>query len=386
MHHFISYSRPEAGDFVLSLTDALRAGPPTVEAWLDQRKLRPGDDWDSQIDQAIRTCRSLIFVMTPDSVAEGSVCKAEWTRALKFKKPVVPLLLHADAEAPFRLGERQHVDFTSDFDTGLARLRQHLQWLDTPEGNLAALKDRLTDARRSLRRAAEDQRPRIQKEIDELQGQIRQQETIVQDPQAAAERVQRSIDARIESERQPARPVGGKAQTIFINPPPMVAPDYFQDRFVETRLLADFLRDDALRLMSVIGRGGIGKTAMVCRLLKALERGELPDDLGPFSVAGIVYLSQIGSHRVTVANLFADLCRLLPAEEAQQLETLYRDAKVSTREKVLALLDGFQARRGPGADGQPRRDDRSPDAQDRGWRARRGARRPAGGGRITPSR
>ena len=31
-------------------------------------------------------------------------------------------------------------------------------------------------------------------------------------------------------------------------------------------------------MMTVVGRGGVGKTAMVCRLLKALEAGQLPDD------------------------------------------------------------------------------------------------------------
>jgi hypothetical protein len=52
---------------------------------------------------------------------------------------------------------------------------------------------------------------------------------------------------------------------------------------------------------------------MICRLLKALERGELPDDLGEMKVDGIVYLSETGSHRVNFANVFADLSKLLPA-------------------------------------------------------------------------
>ena len=43
--------------------------------------------------------------------------------------------------------------------------------------------------------------------------------------------------------------------------------------------------------MTVVGRGGIGKTAMVCRLLRSLEGGQLPDDGGPLTVDGIVYLS-----------------------------------------------------------------------------------------------
>src|SRR5882672_7775835 len=102
-HHFISYAPPEAQDFVLRLADVLAGGPPSIPVWLDKRDLQPGRDWDEQLAEAIRTCDSLLFVMTPDSVEDNSVCKAEWTRALRYKKPIVPLKLHRDTELPFRL-------------------------------------------------------------------------------------------------------------------------------------------------------------------------------------------------------------------------------------------------------------------------------------------
>ena len=47
------------------------------------------------------------------------------------------------------------------------------------------------------------------------------------------------------------------------NTPPVVAPGYFQDRHVESELVGDFLRADDARIMTVVGRGGVGKTAMV---------------------------------------------------------------------------------------------------------------------------
>ena len=61
-----------------------------------------------------------------------------------------------------------------------------------------------------------------------------------------------------------------------MNPPPMAAPAYFQDRHVETGLIGEFLRAGGQRMLTVVGRGGVGKTAMVCRLLKALEAGGCP--------------------------------------------------------------------------------------------------------------
>jgi tetratricopeptide (TPR) repeat protein len=83
----------------------------------------------------------------------------------------------------------------------------------------------------------------------------------------------------------------------------------------------------------------VGKTAMVCRLLKSLEGGRLPDDLGELDVDGIVYLSPSGAHPVSFPNLFDDLCRLLPDEAARRLRQLYRDPQQTPTMLMRALLD-----------------------------------------------
>src|SRR5215212_2307814 len=115
-HHFISYSSADAQDFALRLYDTLTAGPPSFPIWLDKRKLQAGEDWDEQIVEAIKTCASMLFVMTRDSVEDESVCKNEWVSALSYKKPIVPIKLHRDAELPFRLASRQFIDFTNEFE------------------------------------------------------------------------------------------------------------------------------------------------------------------------------------------------------------------------------------------------------------------------------
>jgi tetratricopeptide (TPR) repeat protein len=98
-------------------------------------------------------------------------------------------------------------------------------------------------------------------------------------------------------------------------------------------------------MMTVVGRGGVGKTAMVCRLLKSLEHGQLPDDLGPMNVDGIVYLSVTGSRRVNFPNVFADLCKLLPNEVALRLDALYKNPQAPTEAKMRTLLEAFPAGR-----------------------------------------
>lgn len=343
MHHFISYSSFDALDFALSLADSLVMGPPTIPCWIDKRNLINGIDWDTQIDDSIRICESLIFVMTKDSVKNTSICKNEWSQALTYKKPIIPVRLHNDAVLPFRLNSRQYIDFSINSSVGLARLRQHLLWLLTPEGQLQCLKDRLNDAHRYLDRVENESRDRVEKEIEELQEEINRLEKIRENPETAAAQSQQSIKVRLDSERQPIPQVEMGKRVKFVHQPPMFAPPHFQDRFVETGVVADFLKNDSRRIITLIGRGGIGKTAMICRLMKSLEQGILPDDRGKFDVGGMVYLHETGLNKIGFANLFGDLCILLPREIANNQEKIYKDGQRSVRFKMFSLLEEFRA-------------------------------------------
>jgi hypothetical protein len=344
-HCFISYSGADGLDFATRLADELQGQHPFFKIWFDKRELSSAspDDWDDQLANAIQACKCLVFVMTEDSTAEGSVCKDEWTWALKYKKPVITIRKDQKAEVPFRLNNRQHVDFVKSFDAGIAQLRTALTRLDSPEGVLDELERRLADANRDLHRAKPEDQPRIKAEIEELKKQIELQQNIVNNPKAAEEQTQKNIEAGLERERQPVKPTAAQTSTKFINPPPGIAPNYFKGRYIETKQVVNFLEDPIQRLMTIVGRGGVGKTAMVCRLLKGLESGELPDGLGAMKVDGIVYLTESGSHRVNFANLFYDLCKLLPAEAANALDAVYKNPQASAASKMSALLDQFTA-------------------------------------------
>jgi tetratricopeptide (TPR) repeat protein len=165
---------------------------------------------------------------------------------------------------------------------------------------------------------------------------------VIDNPKAAEERVQKSIDAGLEVERKPAKPVGGITSSKFIYPPPLIAPTWFQDRTFETGQIGKFLNDESLRLMTVVGRGGVGKTAMVCRLLRSLEGGQLPDGGGALTVDGIVYLSAARSfHRTNLPDLYAGLTKLLPDETVKQLDSVYRNPQTTTRAIMEALVETF---------------------------------------------
>ena len=192
-------------------------------------------------------------------------------------------------------------------------------------------------AREPMARSAPNRRADM---IDRIWARrIAGQEHVVADPDAKARRTDERIAASLERQRRREGYEDNPARARFVNTPPGIAPDYFQGRQAESRVLGEFLRASDEQVMTVVGPDGVGKTALVCRLLKALEDGRLPDGLGQLDVDGIVYLSQAGTHRVNFPNLFDGLCRLLPPEAAGNLLRQYRDPRQTPETLMYALLD-----------------------------------------------
>ena len=151
------------------------------------------------------------------------------------------------------------------------------------------------------------------------------------------------LTSGIQREQIPAEPQPVRA-SIFVNPPPVAPPAWFAGRQVETRLLAKYVADPGIAMVTVSGRPGIGKTVLVCRFLKGLEAGRVPDAddaSAMITVGGIVYLSRNGLHQVDYPTLVADLLRLLPIEEAERLRSVYQDPRPSPAEVMLAVLEAF---------------------------------------------
>lgn len=351
MYEFISYSKVDGRDFASKLCTALEANSITVKTHDDH-----GDQGQStQFSEVVAGCHCFLLIITRESVMETSPCKQEWLAALQYKKPVILLLLSRDVSMPFRLMNRYTIDFTSNFANALDRLCNHLSLLRGPQGILLALQDRLIDAQRDLKNAQDELRVRrIEDEILQLETEIHAQQSILDDPQAALRRVGENIEQGLRQERQEEKQASSLPGVRIINPPPGVPPSYFQDRLAETKLLDQALRDDAIRMVLVVGRSGVGKTAVVCRLLNALKWGQLPDGGGTFTVHGIVYLSTLGSRRITLHNICTDLSQLLPVAQAQKAQGLLKEPYMSAEakmrsflsyfstEKIMLLLDNFE--------------------------------------------
>jgi tetratricopeptide (TPR) repeat protein len=108
------------------------------------------------------------------------------------------------------------------------------------------------------------------------------------------------------------------------------AGDLFKDRMQEQTLIRQLLADDATRLVSVIGRGGMGKTALVAKILRDL--------VGSFS--GVVCLSR--SSGIRFEQLFLSCAKMLGGDRERALLGVWKAGLIPPAEKIGSLLEALR--------------------------------------------
>lgn len=123
---FLSYAHGDGGDLAARLEADLRASG--FRVWWDQG-IRPGDDWEQAIRQAVDQADALVVVFTPKAAGSRYV-RAEWHYALDQRGiAVIPLLAPGfdPADLPLVLRIIQWVDARQDYESALAALIGALQ-------------------------------------------------------------------------------------------------------------------------------------------------------------------------------------------------------------------------------------------------------------------
>jgi tetratricopeptide (TPR) repeat protein len=120
---------------------------------------------------------------------------------------------------------------------------------------------------------------------------------------------------------------------------------HFKDRLREIQALCEHLADASVRLVSVVGRGGMGKTALVSKVLADLERkvetSEVSETSEVWPVNGILYLSA-RSTGLGLERIYADVGRMLGEPAASQLAARWADREASLAAKVEYLLEAMR--------------------------------------------
>jgi DNA-binding SARP family transcriptional activator len=160
----------------------------------------------------------------------------------------------------------------------------------------------------------------------------------------------------IEERRELPPPVEPRVQPLawervrrVVNAPPQAVSDLFRDRVMEAADLANHIAGETARLISVVGRAGMGKTALACKVLDDLVRNGHPD--AP-PIDGLIYLT---ASELSLDRLVHDIGEMLgepvqsqlaqgwaaPGEElATKVDVVL--AALSEDERYIVLLDNLE--------------------------------------------
>jgi tetratricopeptide (TPR) repeat protein len=335
----VSYSQADGRQIAMRLRHELQTLSPPIEPWIDL-DLPRGYPFPQEVLNAIGACDVVLFVVTRDSV-QSPWCQRELGYARDLGKPILPLQTKVDVDAAssLELEGLSAIDFT-DWSTGWDALRQALIRLASPEARLESLRtQRAAFARKASNAKEASRRRRYRRKLEELDARIQEEQRRQADPEASSREVVEGIRLGMAQERADDTAPADRAGIRVINPSPPRLPDQFVDRTLETQRLWGHLQDPSIRLVAIVGRDGIGKTAMISRLLDSLQA-----DPGRVRMGALIYLPTQGSRLISPALLLEDLRKAAPDQDStSHLAEPGKDSALTVPErldKVIAQLAG----------------------------------------------
>ncbi len=312
-HIFISYARADGDGFAQQLYSHLKKQ--NVEVWWDLTNINPGEHFNRSIDRGLQEARAILVLLTKGAVLSTQV-ESEWNEAMNHFTPIFPLLMQG-CEIPRPLSVLQYIDFTQSYDPAFNELVGALYKLE--EDYLDHL-NQIYSAYLEAQRDAPNP-DRFNDKISSLQRKI--------------EDFKRQTKRVSKSQLQGTRTVRRKKQSRVrvVGSRPTYVAELFKDRADEQKKMYSLLMEDSTRIVSIIGRGGMGKTALAARVLSGLEQ----NTDGKTTVDGILYLST-RTFGVSLERLFLDCETMIGGAKAAALKRVWEDPSLEPEEKGLHLL------------------------------------------------
>jgi hypothetical protein len=348
---FISYAREDGTAPAVRLSEALtRAGH---HAWRDREELasRLGELWEDELTEQLLSADAVVVVLTREAVRSPYV-KGEIQTALGNGIAVLPVLFGA-TEVPLGLVARQHVDFTEDFEAGMASLLASLEHVRPSASDVE--RDRKTLERLLANRERATRQKKDVAAIDARIAVVRARvDTLDADLRAQANRVDRGIaEEKSRSLAESTRQKGPGVRRFGRRPVTAIGED-FHDRVDQQAAVAAALYHPRTRMVTILGRGGMGKTALACAVLDALEQNAPTQDPYAPALRGIAWVLQTPTHPISLDRVLLYIARILPDEAAEDAERVFANRDLSIEDRIdrflelvpdglfVALLDNFE--------------------------------------------
>jgi len=97
---FISYAHRDGGNLALRLNDDLKSFG--FDVWLDKHRLKAGDRWTNEIENALDHAEVVLALLSEGSFASDT-CRAEQNWALDAGKHVIPVKVQSNYRVQLRL-------------------------------------------------------------------------------------------------------------------------------------------------------------------------------------------------------------------------------------------------------------------------------------------
>jgi tetratricopeptide (TPR) repeat protein len=145
---------------------------------------------------------------------------------------------------------------------------------------------------------------------------------------------EREKHALITASSPPPSPIKDKIRRIG-SLPKVFTDETFYDRASQQADITNAIHDRKA-LIAVYGRGGVGKTALMCKVLGDFEKHTPPAD-------GLAYFRADKTPLLTAGEIFEALAHFLPADHA--FHEFRKDITVSISDKTRALIEAMQGGR-----------------------------------------
>jgi tetratricopeptide (TPR) repeat protein len=315
---FISYAQVDGSDFARKLHDDLEAAG--MKAFLDERDIKEGQNIELFVRSNLMKAQAILAVLTPGALSSNYVT-GELARAVEDDLPVIPLVV-AEGSEPTSLGAIKRLDFRGDYGAALQRLIERLATVE--QDHLEALRLKLETLTREQAHSPSPER--LQTKIDRLRAQI---ESRASAHEAAKDAQRRSPPPDLDQIVGSRSSAGGPSMVGV--PLPDIG-THFLDREAPLARLEALLADRATRVVTVLGRGGAGKSAFVAHALREREQ------IGGRPFKGVVSLSARPPHELNADDVYAAFGELIGGRGSERLTEAWSRPSSDMAAKAIAVL------------------------------------------------
>lgn len=327
--------------FVLHAHDG-RFHAESIHAMLSEPGV-PADVWPVDGTGVAAWAHLVAFVMTPVAVVNGGLCHRQLERALALNRVVVAVRVGVDVARPAFLGDAPEVDLRGGRATVQGQLLDHVIHEASPRRVRKRLRQVLLAHRRRLIGLSPQARSAYERDIcGPIEREIDVERRRIARARTSARRTSVVRPAAVASGEpvtrweQPGRTGSSDSATVrMVNYPPGRATGFY-DHDEEFVRFAEAVVASSVRLITLVGVRGTGKTALLARLWDSVGlRAHGPPDV-------MLYLSLPRLGSVSPAALVTALSAAIdgPSDEVREIVDDPGRAWWNRLDAVLTALGG----------------------------------------------